>query len=57
MVGWEGDGTSEIRWLRSYTALDRLGRLYLERYDQAQFDKEMGLLLGQLEEHLRSPAP
>jgi len=52
----KGDGSSEIRWLRSYTALDRLGRLYLQRYDQAQFDKEMGLLLGQLEEHLQPAA-
>jgi hypothetical protein len=50
-----GDGTSEIRWSRSYTALDRMGRFFLDRYDQEKFDREMGFLLGQLESYLEKP--
>ncbi|MFH1465104.1 MAG: hypothetical protein ABIO70_12030 [Pseudomonadota bacterium] len=49
----EGGG-STIRWSRSYTALDRIGRLYLEHYDQAKFEREMGFLLGKLGDHLCS---
>jgi hypothetical protein len=50
-----GDGTSGIRWTRSYTALDRMGRFFLERYDQEKFDREMRFLLGLLEDHLETP--
>ncbi len=51
-----GEGRTEVRWSRTYTALDRLGSRLLASYDEPRVTAEMAAIAGDLERHLQGPA-